>query len=198
MNACQSLFSQWTKSLFLTARNLLWCTTVFSPFVTWSGNQSPVVPSFCTETTAVRRLVAIHTRKTITDTNTLTRPDFDKTLHSLFSRRFLNTNEQMFPYIRLCRQHVVSTQNHLVLSAVSFLRRLYVAQTFRSDARALRYVRLNNWLTYEHNFSSLPGPNNGRRSIVVMGFHLLPEIAESKTCSCDSLTPPPFYNQFYS
>jgi len=31
-----------------------------------------------------------------------------------------------------------------------------------------------------------------------MGFHLLAEIAESKTCSCDSLTPAPFYNQFYS
>jgi len=31
-----------------------------------------------------------------------------------------------------------------------------------------------------------------------MGFHLLAEIAESKTCSCDSLAPPLFYNQFYS
>ena len=29
-----------------------------------------------------------------------------------------------------------------------------------------------------------------------MGFHLLAKIAESKTCSCDSVTPPPFYNQF--
>ena len=53
VNACQSLFSKRPKSLFLTARNLLWCRTVFSPFATWSGNQSPVVPSFCTETTAV-------------------------------------------------------------------------------------------------------------------------------------------------
>ena len=33
--------------------------------------------------------------------------------------------------------------------------------------------------------------------VAVMGFHLLAEIAESKTCSCDSLTPP-FYKQFYS
>ena len=59
------------------------------------GSQSPVVPSFCTETTAVRRLVAIHTRTTITNTNTLTRPDFDKTLLSLFSRRFSNTKSQI-------------------------------------------------------------------------------------------------------
>ena len=34
--------------------------------------------------------------------------------------------------------------------------------------------------------------------VAVMDFHLLAEIAESKTCSRDSLTPPPFYNQFYS
>ena len=34
--------------------------------------------------------------------------------------------------------------------------------------------------------------------VAVMGFHLLAEIAESKTCNCDSLTPPLFYNQFYS
>ena len=34
--------------------------------------------------------------------------------------------------------------------------------------------------------------------VAVMGFHLLAEIAESKTCSCDSLAPPLFYNQFYS
>ena len=34
--------------------------------------------------------------------------------------------------------------------------------------------------------------------VAVIGFHLFAEIAESKTCSCDSLTPPPFYNQFYS
>ena len=96
VNACQSLFSQRTKSIFLTARNSLLCRTVFSPFVTWSGGQSPVVPSFCTDTTAVRRLVAIHTKTSITDTNTLTRPDFDKTLLSLFSRRFSNTNEKCF------------------------------------------------------------------------------------------------------
>ena len=34
--------------------------------------------------------------------------------------------------------------------------------------------------------------------VAVMGFHQLAEIADSKTCSCDSLTPPLFYNQFYS
>ena len=34
--------------------------------------------------------------------------------------------------------------------------------------------------------------------VAVMGFHLWVEIAESKTCSCDSPTPPPFYSQFYS
>jgi len=34
--------------------------------------------------------------------------------------------------------------------------------------------------------------------VAVMGFHLLAEIAQLKTCSCDSSTPAPFYNQFYS
>jgi len=56
----------------------------------------------------------------------------------------------------------VSIQNHLVFRVVSFPRRLYVAQTFRSDARGTQ-IRQTKQLTYEQNFSSLPGHNNGCR-----------------------------------
>jgi len=78
-------------------------------------------------------------------TNTLTRPDFDKTLHSrylLVAFRTLTKNVSTHQTLPTN----VSTQNHLVFREVSFPRRLYVAQTFRSDARGTQ-IRQTKQLT---------------------------------------------------
>ena len=96
-------------------------------------------------------------------TNTLTRPDSDTTLHSRYLRVSFRTLTKNVSYIRLCWQMLFQ---HKI---ISFSRSLFSTSTVcSSDISlgrtyvALKYVRLNNWLAYEHNLSSLPGPNNGR------------------------------------
>ena len=79
-------------------------------------------------------------------TNTLTRPDFDKKFHSRYLRAAFRTLTKNVSIHQTLPTNVDLTQNHLIFRAVCFLRRLYVAQTFRLDARGTQ-IRHTKQLT---------------------------------------------------